>query len=63
MTTWLIVMVAIKAITNRDGCNQRHHREALKRSQDEPLNCDKEGRGDKSQSHKAALPTNATRAL
>jgi hypothetical protein len=62
MTTWPIAMDAIKTITNHDERNQHHHREAPKRSLEEPLNRDKEGRGDKSQSHKAALPTNATRA-
>jgi hypothetical protein len=55
-------MDAIKAITDRNGCNQRHHCEVLKRSQDEPLNRDEEGHGNHPQSHKAALPTNATRA-
>ncbi len=43
-------MDAIKAITNHDGRDQRHHRETPKRSQDDTL-------------HKAALPTNLTRAL
>ncbi len=62
-TTWPIAMDAIKAITYCSGCNQRHHCEAPKRSWDEPLNRDKEGRGDQPQSHKAALPANATRAL
>jgi hypothetical protein len=56
-------MDAIKAITNRDGRHQPHHQEAPKRSREEPFNRDKEGRGDKSQSHKTALPTNVTRAL
>jgi hypothetical protein len=54
-------MDAIKAITNHNGRNQRHHCEAPKRPQDKPLNRDKEGHGDQPQSHKAALPTNATR--
>jgi hypothetical protein len=55
-------MDAIEAITNPDGWDQRHHHEVPKRSQNEPLNRGKEGHGNKSQSHKAALPTNATRA-
>jgi hypothetical protein len=55
-------MDAIKAKTDHNGCNQRHHHEALKRSRDKPLNRSEEGRGNKSKSHKAALPTNATRA-
>ncbi len=55
-------MDTIKFITNCNGCNQCHHREALKCSRDKPLNCKEEGCGDQPQSHKAALPTNATRA-
>jgi hypothetical protein len=55
-------MDAIKAITDRDGRDQHHHCEAPKRSRDEPLNRNKEGHGNQPQSHKAALPTNATRA-
>ncbi len=55
-------MDVIKAITNCDGCNQRHYCEAPKRSRDEPLKCNKEGHGNQPQSHKVALPTNATRA-
>ena len=43
-------MYAIKAITDRNGRNQRHHREMPKRSRDDTL-------------HKAALLTNLTRAL
>jgi hypothetical protein len=56
-------MDLIKAITNCDGHNQHHHHEVPKCSQDKPLNRKKKGGGDKSQSHKAALPTNVTRAL
>jgi hypothetical protein len=56
-------MDAIKAITNGDGGNQHHHCEGPKRSQDEPLKRNEEGHGDQPQSCKAALPTNATRAL
>ncbi len=55
-------MDAIKAIANWDGCNQCNHCEAPKRSQDEPLQHNKEGRGNQLQSHKAALPMNTTRA-
>jgi hypothetical protein len=58
-----IAMDAIKAIANHNGCNQCHHREAPKRSRDEPLKCNKEGHGDQPQSHKAASTTNTTRAL
>ncbi len=61
-TTWPIAMDAIKAITDCDGCNQHHHHEALRPWRDKPLNCDEEGHGNQPQSHKAALPTNATRA-
>ncbi len=56
-------MDAINAIANCNGRNQCLHREAPKRSQDEPLKHNKEGRGNQPQSHKAVLPTNATRAL
>ncbi len=56
-------MDAIEADTDHDGRDQRHHGEAPKRSRDEPLNRDEEGCGDQPQSHKAASPTNATRAL
>jgi hypothetical protein len=56
-------MDAFKAITNRDRCNQRHHREVPKRSRDKPLNRDKEGHGNQPLNHKTALPTNATRVL
>ncbi len=52
-------MDAMKAITDCNGRNQRHHCEAPKRSQDEPLKHDEEGRSNQPQSHKAALPTNA----
>jgi hypothetical protein len=44
-----MAMEAIKAITNCNGCNQRHHCETPKRSREDTL-------------HKAALPTNLTRA-
>jgi hypothetical protein len=53
----------IKAITNCNEQNQGHHCEAPKRSQDKPLTRDEEGRGNQPWSHKAALPTNATRAF
>jgi hypothetical protein len=56
-------MDGIKAIADCDGCNQRNHSEVPKCSQDEPLEGDKEGHGNQPQSHKAALLTNATRAL
>jgi hypothetical protein len=56
-------MDAIKAITNRDRRNQRHHHEVPKHSRDKPLNRDKEGHGNQPQNHKATLPRNATRAL
>jgi hypothetical protein len=56
-------MDMIKAITDHDRCNQRHHCEALKHSRDKPLNRDKEGHDNQPQNCKAALPTNATRAL
>jgi hypothetical protein len=56
-------MDAIKAITNSDGHNQRNHREMPKRSQEEPLKRNEDGRGNQPWSHKAALLTNATRAL
>jgi hypothetical protein len=62
-TTLQIAMDTIKAIANCNGCNQCNHCEAQKRSQDEPLKRDKEGRGDHPRSYKAALPTNTTRAL
>ncbi len=38
-------MDAIKAITDRDGRNQRHHCEVPKRSRDEPLKRDEKGHG------------------
>jgi hypothetical protein len=56
-------MVAIKAIANQDGCNQHNHREAPKRSRDEPLKHNKEGHGNQPESRKAASPSNMTRAL
>jgi hypothetical protein len=56
-------MGAIKAITDCDGHDQRLHREAPKRSRDEPLKHNEEGRGDQPLSHKAALLINLTRAL
>jgi hypothetical protein len=56
-------MGMIKAITNGYGRNQRHHHEAPKCSRDKPIKRDKVGHGNQPQSHKAALPTNATRAL
>jgi hypothetical protein len=56
-----IAMKAIKAITNCDGRNQCHHHELPKRSRDKPLKPNKEGRGNQPQSHKVALPTNATK--
>ncbi len=63
MTTSPIAMGAIKAITDCDGHDQRLHREAPKRSRDEPLKHNEEGRGDQPLSHKAALLINLTRAL
>jgi hypothetical protein len=62
-TTLPIVMDAIKAITNRDGRDQHLHREVQKCSQTKPLKCNEEGHGNQSQSHKAALLTNAAKAL
>jgi hypothetical protein len=56
-------MGAIKAIINCNGRNQRLHLEAPKCSQAKPLKCNKEGRGNQPQSHKAALPMNMTSAL
>jgi hypothetical protein len=56
-----IAMVAINAITNRVERDQCHHCEAPKFSQNKPLKHNKEGCGNQPQSHKAALPTNATR--
>jgi hypothetical protein len=44
-TTLPIVMDPIYAIANRDGHNQRNHREMPKRSQEEPLKRNKEGHG------------------
>ncbi len=55
--------IAIKAISNCDGCNQCLHPEAPKHSWSKPLKRNKEGHGNQPQSHKAALPTNATKAL
>jgi hypothetical protein len=55
-------MDTVKAITNRDGRNQHHHCEAPKHSQGEHFKRNKDGHGNPPQSHKAALPTNATRA-
>jgi hypothetical protein len=63
MTTLPIAMDTINAIANRDGRNQRNHREMPKHSQEEPLKCNKKRCGDQSQSHEAVLLTNATRAL
>jgi hypothetical protein len=57
-----ITIEAIIAITNHNGCNERHHCERPKCSQDKPLKRNKEGCGNQPQSHKAALPTSATRA-
>ncbi len=57
-----IAMGAIKVI-NCNGHKQRFHCEVPKRSQDKPFKRNKEGRGKQPQSHTAALPTNATRAL
>jgi hypothetical protein len=56
-------MGTIKAIINCYGRNQRLHCEVPKRSREEPLKRNEEGRGNQPQSHMAALPTNATRAL
>ncbi len=58
-----IAMYAMDSIANCDGRNQCNHCEMPKRSWEEPLKCNKEGRGNQHQSHKAALSTNATRAL
>jgi hypothetical protein len=55
-------MDTIKAITNCNGWDQHHQREAPKHLQDKPLKRNKEGRGNQPQSHKAALMTNAARA-
>jgi hypothetical protein len=62
-TTLPIAMDAIKAIANHNGCNQRNHLEAPKCSREMPLKRNKEGHGNQPQSHMAALPTNAMRAL
>jgi hypothetical protein len=59
MTTSPIAMDANIVITNRDGCNQHLHHEVPKHSRDEPLKCNEVGCGNKPQSHKAVLPTNA----
>ncbi len=58
-----IAMDAIAVITDRDGHNQRLHREAAKCSRDKPLKRDEEGRGNQPQSHKAVLLANATKLL
>jgi hypothetical protein len=50
-------------IANRNGRNQHNHHEMPKRSWEEPLKRNEEGHGNQPQSHKAALLTNATRAL
>ena len=62
MTTLPIAIDTIIVITNRDGCDQRLHCEAPKRSRDEPL-YDKVECDNQPQSHKAAFSMNATRAL
>ncbi len=54
-TTLPIVMDAIQAIANHDGCDQRNHREVPKCSQDEPLKRDKEGCGDQHQSRRQRM--------
>ncbi len=56
-------MDANNTITDCNRCNQCHHSEVPKRSQEEPLKRNKEGHGNQPQSHKEALPTNGTRAL
>jgi hypothetical protein len=56
-------MDAIKAFTDCNRCDLRHHCEAPKRSRDKLLKHNEEGRGNQPQSHKAALPMNTTRAL
>jgi hypothetical protein len=61
-TTLPIAMDTNKAIAKRNGRNQRNHHEMPKCSQDESLNCNKEGCGNQPQSHTTALLTNATRA-
>ncbi len=58
-----IAMDAIDTITDRNGCNWCHHHEVQKRLWNKPLECNEKGRGDQPQSYKAALLTNATRAL
>ncbi len=55
-------MGAIKAITNCNGHNQRYHCEVPKCSWDKSLKRDEEGHGNQPWSHKAALPTNASKA-
>ncbi len=57
-----IAMDAIIVITNCNGCNQCLHHEVPKRSQNKPLKCNEEGRGNQPQSHKAVLPMKTTRA-
>ncbi len=62
MTTSPIVMDTINAIAICDGRNHRNHCETPKRSREEPLKRNEEGRGNQPQSHEAALLMNATRA-
>jgi hypothetical protein len=60
-TTLPIAIDTIIVITNRDGCDQRLHCEAPKRSQEEPLKRNEEGCGNQPQSHKVVLLMNATK--
>ncbi len=60
-TTWLIVMVGIKAITNHDGRNQCHHCEMPKRSRDKHLECNKGGHGNKQCLEATRQPCQQTR--
>jgi hypothetical protein len=61
MMTWLLAVDAIKAITDRDGLNQRHHREIPKRSRDKHLGCNKGGHGDKLRRKATRQPRQQTR--
>jgi hypothetical protein len=63
MTTLPIAIDAIKSITDCNGRNQFLHCEVQKRSQSKPLKRNEEGRGNRPQSHKEALPMNVTKAL
>ncbi len=63
MTPSSITMDAINAITNHDSHNQCNYCQVPKCTLNKPLKCNKEGRGNKPQSHKAALLTNVTKSV